>query len=262
MISQMEDMPPSMVGELVRMIKSSSSSDDTNGNGSSGRMALGEKDVHWNNVLFLLTSYLGADKIFQLIHAYEGIEYISDKDLTSAVRNDVDDHFGSSTGLGNAINAIAAFMPLELEQMEDVLDRKVRLLSQKHEGSLWKRLDVTARALSYFAGPDHIDYLSMKNREDGSTVFSFSKRGAHTLDDDVLLQSLRSARRHMSARSDAIAVFDYELNGRVATISWCTDDSRPAASTSSKRLAGAQHQRRLDLSAYKCSDVGWRGELK
>mmetsp|Transcript_25925 Transcript_25925/g.74957 ORF Transcript_25925/g.74957 Transcript_25925/m.74957 type:complete len:835 (+) Transcript_25925:144-2648(+) len=254
-ISQIENMSTSVVGELVRMIKSSSST-EINSDGSIGRAAVGEKDaVRWNNVLFVFTSYLGADKMFQLVHAYEGIEYISDKDLTSAARNDVDDHFGSSTGLGNAINTVATFMPLEVEQMEDVLHRKVRQLSQKHEGTLWKRLDVTKRALSYFAGPDHVEYLSMKNRETGSTVFSFSKRGAHTLDDDALLQSLRSARRHISARPQEVAVFDYHLDGGVATIIWCIDTAVDAE--------GSDRQHRDALSAYgKCGDIGWRGEIK
>ena len=260
-ISQVEDLAPSFVGELVRMIQSASSA-DLNNDVSNGRVAAGEGDkdaVRWNNVLFILTSYLGADKMFQLIHVYEGIELISDKDLTSAVRNDVDDHFGSSTGLGNAINTIATFMPLEVEQMEDVLDRKVRQLSRKHEGSLWKRLDVTERALSYFAGLDHIEYLSMKNRETGSAVFSFSKRGAHTLDDDVLLQSLRSARRHMPARPHEVAVFDYDLNIGVATVTWCVDNADNAEQGSDRPAA----QRHRDLSAYdKCGDVGWRGEIR
>ena len=254
-ISQIEDVSPSIAGELVRLIRSSSAK--INSNESSGRLLVGEKGVQWKNVLFLFTSYLGADKLFQLIHTYEGIEYISDKDLTTTVRNEIDNHFGSSTGLGNAINTIATFMPLEAEQMEDVLYRKVSGLSQKHEGSLWKRLDVTERALSYFAGPDHNEYLSLKNRETGSTVFSFSKRGAHTLDDDVLLQTLRSVRRHISARPDEIAVFDYDLNEGVATIIWCADDE------SDSSLVDRQHQRSLDLSTLKCAgDVAWRGDLK
>ena len=219
---------------------------------------MGEKGVQWNNVLFLFTSYLGADKIFQLIHTYEGIEYISDSDLTTTVRNEIDTHFGSSTGLGNAINTITTFMPLEAEQMEDVLYRKVSELSQEHEGSLWKRLDVVERALSYFAGPDHSEYLSLKNRETGSTVFSFSKRGAHTLDDDVLLQTLRSARRHISARPDEIAVFDYDLNEGVATIIWCSDDE-----SDSSLVDRHQHRRHFDLATYKCaSNVAWKGYLK
>lgn len=251
-ISHIEDVSPSIAGELVRLIRSSSAK--INSNESSG-LLVGEKGVQWNNVLFLFTSYLGADKLFQLIHTYEGIEYISDKDLTTTVRNEIDNHFGSSTGLGNAINTITTFMPLKAEQMEDILYRKVIELSQKHEGSLWKRLDVTERALSYFAGPDHNDYLSLKNRETGSTVFSFSKRGAHTLDDDVLLQTLRSVRRHISARPDEIAVFDYDLNDGVATIVWCTDDD--------SSLVDRQNQPSLDLSTLKCAgDVAWRGDLK
>ena len=253
-ISQIEDVSPSIAGELVRLIRSSSSARISN-NDSSERVLVGEKGAQWNNVLFLFTSYLGADKLFQLIHTYEGIEYISDADLTTTVRNEIDSHFGSSTGLGNAINAVATFMPLEAEQMEDVLYRKISELSQKHEGSLWKRLDVTEQALSYFAGPDHNEYLSLKNRETGSIIFSFSKRGAHTLDDDVLLQTLRSVRRHMPVRPDKIAVFDYDLNSNQATISWCTDDESNQSS--------ASRRRRVDVSTYNCAGkVAWKGDLK
>ena len=248
-ISQIENVSPSIAVELVRLIKSSSSA-DTNSNDSGGRAVVGEKGIRWNNVLFLFTSYLGADKLFQLIHTYEGTEYISDRDLTSTVRSEIDDHFGSLTGLGNAINTVATFMPLEVEQMEDILDRKVKELSHKHEGSLWKRLDVTERALSYFAGPDYMEYLSLQNRETGSTIFSFSKRGAHTLEDGALLQTLRSVRRHISARTDEIAVFDYDANEEEATIRWCT-------------YAGSNKSsmRRLALSSYKCGNVAWKGAI-
>ena len=55
---------------LVRMIQSASYA-DLNNDVPNGRVAAGEGDkdaVRWNNVLFILTSYLGADKMFQLIH--------------------------------------------------------------------------------------------------------------------------------------------------------------------------------------------------
>ena len=214
-VRHIESMSPSTMAELVRLVKSP----DPLLQDQSGR------PLRWNNVLFLLTTDLGAGKLFKSVSANGGTERIPE-DLNSAIRDELDDYFGSSIGLGNAINCVAVFLPMGPQEIERVLRNRVEQLGRQHQGSLWKRLEATDRALRYFSGRDHVDYLSMKKRGSDEIVLTFSKRGAHTLVDGALMQTLRSLRRRLPPRPDLVSVFDFDADSGEAVMVRCEQNDR------------------------------------
>lgn len=238
-LKHFESVPARLLRELVGFVQSLDAEYER------------DSSLSWDNVLFILTSDLGADKVFKSISAYEGMEYLPENDLSLAVRNEIDDHFGTSTGLGNFINSVAVFMPLSVPQVELILRNKVRQLSAQHEETLWKRLVVTERTLRHFVGMEHINYLSMKKRDSESILLTFSKRGAHTLDDGICMQTLRSIRRRISPRPGFVAVFDYDRDTKQATMKWCTDITNGDDDDDDERAR--------DLS--DCEACFWKGQL-
>mmetsp|Transcript_34180 Transcript_34180/g.68919 ORF Transcript_34180/g.68919 Transcript_34180/m.68919 type:complete len:727 (+) Transcript_34180:67-2247(+) len=236
-LKHFESVPARLLRELVGFVQSLDAGYER------------DSSLRWDNVLFILTSDLGADKVFKSISAYEGMEYLPENDLSLAVRNEIDDHFGTSTGLGTFINSVAVFMPLRVPQVEFILRNKVRQLSAQHKETLWKRLVVTERTLRHFVGMEHIDYLSMKKRDSESILLTFSKRGAHTLDDGICMQTLRSIRRRVSPRPAFVAVFDYDPDTKQATMKWCTDTTNGDNDDEGVR----------DLS--DCEAYFWKGQL-
>ena len=232
-----ESLPAHLLSELFRSVKTLDAEYERN------------DLLRWDNVVFILTSDLGVDKLFKAVGAYEGIEFVPENDISLAVRNDIDDHFGEFAGMGNAISSIAIFMPLGMPQVESVLRSKIKQLSKQHEESVWKRLDVTERTLEHCGGPDHIEYLSLKKKNSESVILTFSKRGAHTVEDGICMQTLRSIRPRISPRPEFIAVFDWDHDSRQAAMKWCSDTA----------VADDKEVRPELLS--DCEGPFWKGEL-
>lgn len=177
------------------------------------------------NALFILTTDVGNRSIIQGLRSNEGMSHAPLPDLERAIKGELDAHFGH---ISQVINVVAPFAMLGRNELEDIMGRRIKAISSKNEGKLWKRLDVAQHALHLLTGPDYVTYVQLLRKE--GAIRPFSERGAHPLDDGVLMQMLKGrVLRYLAGNSDRIkldhiAVFSISPKKKTAVLSWCPDN--------------------------------------
>jgi len=179
------------------------------------------------NTLFILTTIVGNRAVIQAAKSSGGMRHASLPDLDRSIKGELNEYFGP---ISPVINIVAPFAVLGRDELKDILRQTVGKISSANEGKLWKRLDVSNSALNLLTGPKYVDYVQFLSKEGADSVLSpFSERGAHALDDGVLLQMLKGrAMRYLAGSSDrintdSIAVFSVSIEKGTAMLSWCPD---------------------------------------
>ena len=114
-----------------------------------------------------------------------------------------------------------------------IFQSKIERLNAKYQGLQWKRLEVSNAALNYFVGIDHVEYLDLlrddidKEKSDVEALLTFSKSGAHALNDNALWQALMTRLvRGTRRRPYKVATVDLDDNSWETVFRWC-DDGEP-----------------------------------
>ena len=139
---------------------------------------------------------------------------------------------------------VVPYFPLSSKDMESVLKKSMTDISTRFEHLYWKRLEVHETVYQHFTDPDYVEYLQLTTATSSSRDgFIFAKRGAHDLDDNVLLQALKALMtRGYFNQAKKIARIDYLKPSNELVLSWCSEN-----------LEGGEDIRQCD--------EGWKGSL-
>jgi DNA polymerase III delta prime subunit len=121
------------------------------------------------NLIIIITTHLGS----RIIHRHLKDEGSSPTfSLESALRHELDTELG--TGVSDYVTAIAPFVPLGSEELQQILIQKT---------ALELNLTMTTELAQHWTSPRHVEYLEWTSQ--GRTIQTFSTRGAKALEEEI-----------------------------------------------------------------------------
>lgn len=187
--------------------------------------AMQNRNIDCSNVLFLLTTDRGTDKIFELIVRHGNVRNLPMDELTYSVREAVDALGRSSEGkFGKMANVIVPFLPLGYSELKDIMQQKVAVLSSRYTGRLWKRLEISDKAIEFISGPRFVNYRELRRGD--SSLLVFAKNGAHPIagENGALTNLLRDhVKRGTFDDPDSIVKLDHRPETQEWTLIWCIE---------------------------------------
>jgi len=180
-------------------------------------------------VLIIFTTNLGTDRIFRKVRDYHGRDTLPRVVVDTTVRDAIKRHWNGTINVEKYFHALVPFLPLGHIEVEEILHRQCKKLSEEYAHRLWKRLEVTKEARQRLVGTDFLEYIDLRKSTGDDLHLIVSRHGASSIDSGPM-QVLRSKlRRYLHPyRPDQIAVFHYCIDKGIAIIQWCreqTDDN-------------------------------------
>lgn len=177
-------------------------------------------------VLVIFTTYLGTDRIFRLVREYQDRDSVSRAVIETTLREVMKRHWNGTLNVDKYFQSLVPFLPLGHIEVEEIVHRQCKKLSEEYAHRLWKRLDVTKEARQRFVGTDFLEYVDLRKNSLDDLHLIVSRHGASSIDSGPM-QVLRSKlRRYLYPyRPNQIAVFNYSIDKGTATVQWCEEQT-------------------------------------
>jgi len=187
-LNHIEQLPLSVLKELAHLMKKSSVTfkrPEAEGRYDRFNIALQdsrdkEAEVSLGNTVFIFTTDRGAQIAFELVRKYRrSFKSLPWNELQEQVKDDIHSSFS-----GPFASHVVPFWPLQASDLDTIMTIKIARLSERHEKSKWKSLQLTETARRHCIGPDAVKYIKYgSSNEDVDIVFA--GKGAHQLDDII-----------------------------------------------------------------------------
>jgi len=156
-----------------------------------------------SDLIFILTSDIGADRMIKLLLAYDRSQ-VPQHILRTEVKKSLDDQW-ERLKFGSLVSEVVPYLPLERDQIEEIIAMKLMSLSEEKQHLYWLSLSVDEDVIKYLSGPNFIMYdkysrqITLEKGKGSTTVEKiFATYGARGVDNGGPIQDLRSAMfRHM-----------------------------------------------------------------
>lgn len=111
-------------------------------------------------------------------------------------------------------------LPFQPDDVASILQSRVHALSVQYQEIVWKRIEISLAAIRYFTGVDYITYSDLHTIHDDH--YAISTLGAHALDDNVLLHTLKDMTKpDVRKHPDMILRIGLDDTSNDATFRWC-----------------------------------------
>lgn len=115
------------------------------------------RTIDCSNVVFILVSDIGGDRIKKIIMAHDSRESIPNFDLVSAVKDSLD-HQWKRLNFGEMIDQVVPFLPLEPTHIEEIIDLKLRQMDLLFRTKYWRTLTIKSGVSSLLATNRYVKY--------------------------------------------------------------------------------------------------------
>jgi hypothetical protein len=177
-------------------------------------------------VLVIFTTNLGADRIFRTVRDYHGRNTVPRALVETTVKDTIKRHWNGTINVEKYFHTLVPFLPLGHIEVEEIVHRQCKKLSEEYAHRLWKRLEVTKEARQRLVGTDFLEYVDLRKTTSDDLHLIVSRYGASSIDGGPM-QVLRSKlRRYLHPyRPDQIAVFHYCIDKGIVIIQWCKEQT-------------------------------------
>lgn len=121
----------------------------------------GVESFSTENVVFILTSDIGAEDMEDLLIAYDDRELIPQQILRSEVKKTLDKQW-DRLHFGSVVSEVVPFLPLEEKQIQQIMTLKLQLMSLEYRNLYWLDLCVESSVIQALSRPPFIQYRSRK----------------------------------------------------------------------------------------------------
>lgn len=198
-------------------------------------------------VLVIFTTHLGTDRIFRIVREHHGRDSVPRAVIETTLREVMKRHWNGTLNVEKYFHSLVPFLPLGHVEVEEIVHRQCKKLSDEYAHRLWKRLDVTNEARQRLVGTDFLEYVDLRKNSRDNLHLIVSRHGASSIDSGPM-QVLRSKlRRYLYPyRPDQIAVFNYSIDKGTASVQWCEER--------------ADENSRSQISKHIC-ETTWEGPI-
>ena len=102
------------------------------------------KTIDCSNVIFVLVSDIGADRMQKIILAHGSRDHFPQAELVTAVKDALDMQW-QRLQFGKMVNEVIPFLPLEAVHIAEIITLKFRHMDVAYRNKYWKHLTVRVR---------------------------------------------------------------------------------------------------------------------
>jgi len=148
-----------------------------------------------SKVVFILVSDIGWEKMVSKQLTYHDRSDIPVDEMRAVVKGALDEQW-ERLKFGKVVDEVIPYLPMEKEQMADVLQLKLGYLDKEFQGDFWRGLCVTEAAAAHLVSPQArlVTYKEYKTRrsEDLGIVKYFAEYGARNIESSGPLKALKT----------------------------------------------------------------------
>jgi len=180
--------------------------------------------VDCSKVIFILVSDIGWERMVAKQLEYKTREEVPAEKLRRIAKAALDDQW-KALRFGKVVDEVIPYLPMEQEQMQEVLALKLEYLSDQFHGIYWKRLCVSNPAQEYLVSHRFIKYTTYKTP--ASEVMGISKHfaeyGARNIENSGPLKALQTQmfRSMQPWKPEKILLVQYDGNTDQVEMTWC-----------------------------------------